>query len=262
MMHSVLLAHEEDFEGWRDDARRLAAAGVPADAIEWRSGGAADLFGGGTLPAAPVGRAIAVPKRFLDLARQAICHSDPERFALLYTLLLRLRGQPKAIDDEADPLLRRLSLMAKDVRHDMHKMHAFVRFREVAAEGAEPRFVAWFEPDHHIVRANAGFFVRRFANMAWSILTPELSIHWDRATLTESPGAVRADSPGGDPVEEVWKTYYASIFNPARVKTKAMLKEMPKKYWKNMPETGLVAPLLAGARARVEAMLEKGPDDR
>ena len=255
-MHSVLLAHEEDHDGWRDAARRLAGAGVPADRIEWRTAGTADLFGGELLPPSRSGQAFGVPKRFLALSRQAICHSDPERFSLLYALLLRLREQSKAIDDEADPLVRRLALMAKDVRRDMHKMRAFVRFREVTADGDDPRYVAWFEPDHHIVRSNAGFFVRRFANMAWSILTPELSIHWDGENLTESPGAVRADAPDGDPVEAAWKTYYASIFNPARVKTKAMLKEMPKKYWRNMPETGLVAPLLAGARARVDAMLD------
>jgi hypothetical protein len=68
--------------------------------------------------------------------------------------------------------------------------------------------------------------------------------------LSEGPGATRADAPDGDPVEEVWKTYYASIFNPARVKVKAMTKEMPKKYWKNMPETALVGELIAGAQAR------------
>ena len=50
--------------------------------------------------------------------------------------------------------------------------------------------------------------------MRWSILTPELSIHWDGETLTEGPGATRADAPDGDPLEEMWKTYYASIFNP------------------------------------------------
>lgn len=33
--------------------------------------------------------------------------------------------------------------------------------------------------------------------------TPELSIHWDGENLTESPGAVRADAPDGDPVEAV-----------------------------------------------------------
>jgi len=159
------------------------------------------------------------------------------------------------MEDSADPLLRRLEAMAKDVRRDMHKMHAFVRFREVEGEGST-RYVAWFEPDHHIVRSNAGFFVRRFANMAWSILTPEISIHWDGETLTESPGATRADAPDGDPVEETWKTYYASIFNPARVKVKAMTKEMPKKYWKNMPETALVGELIAGAQAREAGMVE------
>ena len=53
-------------------------------------------------------------------------------------------------------------------------------------------------------------------------------------------GRSKADAPEGDPVEEVWKTYYRSIFNPARVKVGAMLREMPKKYWRNMPETALV----------------------
>ena len=92
--------------------------------------------------------------------------------------------------------------------------------------------------------------------MRWSILTPEVSIHWDTQSLREGPGATRAEAPDGDPLEETWRTYYASTFNPARLKVKAMLKEMPKKYWRNMPETALVAPLIAGARARELAMIE------
>jgi DNA polymerase len=157
--------------------------------------------------------------------------------------------------DRADPLVRRLDEMAKAVRRDIHKMRAFVRFREL-----DGRYVAWFEPDHHIVRANAGFFVRRFANMVWSILTPEVSINWDGTTLSESPGATKADAPDGDPIEEVWKTYYASIFNPARVKIGAMTKEMPKKYWKNMPETALVPGLIAAAQAREAGMISVAQD--
>jgi len=141
------------------------------------------------------------------------------------------------------------------VRRDVHKMRAFVRFRE-AADDDGPRYVAFFEPEHHIVRANAAFFVNRFAAMRWSILTPEVSIHWDGTTLTEGPGATRADAPEGDPTEEVWKTYYSSIFNPARVKVGAMLKEMPRKYWRNMPETALVPGLIAGAQARESGMIE------
>ncbi|RYY31989.1 MAG: DUF4130 domain-containing protein, partial [Sphingomonadales bacterium] len=145
--------------------------------------------------------------------------------------------------------------MAKQVRRDIHKMRAFVRFREIADEDG-PRYIAWFEPEHHIVRANARFFVDRFANMRWSILTPELSLLWDTETLREGPPATKADAPEGDPVEDVWKTYYASIFNPARLKTGAMLKEMPRKYWKNMPETALVKELIAGARQRETAMVQ------
>lgn len=254
--HVVRLAAEDDFEGWRDAARGLAEAGVPASAIVWEvEGGEPDLFGEGA-DAPPAGPTFAVPRDFISLAKAAICHRDPERFALLYAMLLKLRDNRKAMEDRADPLLDRLERLAKEVRRDAHKMHAFVRFREVE-EGGDTRFVAWFEPDNHIVRREAGFFVRRFTNMAWSILTPEVSIHWDRETLREGPGATRAEAPQGDPVEETWKTYYASIFNPARVKVKAMLKEMPKKYWANMPETALIAPLLAGAQSREAEMIDR-----
>jgi DNA polymerase len=219
--------------------------------VVWQvAGGEPELFGEerarGDAPS------FAVPRAFVDLARSAVCHSDPERFALLYAMLLKLRGNRHAMEDRADPLLDRLQRLAKEVRRDVHKMHAFVRFREL-----QDRFVAFFEPDHHIVRHTAGFFVRRFTNMRWSILTPELSIHWDGETLSEGPGAVRSDAPDGDPLEAMWKTYYASIFNPARLKVGAMLKEMPKKYWRNMPETSLVQPLIAGARHRELEMIDR-----
>jgi probable DNA metabolism protein len=252
----VALSAPDDFDGWRDAARGLAEAGVPPSAVTWVvAGGDGELFGAGAAPP-PAGHSFAVPRDFIGLAKAAICHRDPERFALLYVLLLKLRANRRAMEDRADPLVDRLERMAKEVRRDAHKMHAFVRFREIAAEDGE-LFVAWFEPNHHIVRREAGFFVRRFANMRWSILTPELSIHWDGETLREGPGATRAEAPHGDPVEETWKTYYASIFNPARVRVKAMLKEMPKKYWANMPETALVAPLIAGAQAREAEMIER-----
>jgi DNA polymerase len=262
-MRVVTLPQPDDFDAWRDAARGLATEEVPPDAVVWQVGDVpTDLFAGqnnGRAPPPAVG-AFSVPRTFVALARDAIMASDPERFALLYTLLFRLRREPGLIEDAADPLVRRLDVMAKHVRRDIHKMRAFLRFREVEDVDengdATPRFVAWFEPDHHIVRGNAAFFVNRFASMRWSILTPEVSIHWDGKALTEGPGATKADAPEGDPTEEVWKTYYASIFNPARVKVGAMLKEMPRKYWKNMPETALVPQLLAGAQAREAGMIE------
>jgi uracil-DNA glycosylase len=254
-MRVVTLEAEDDFDGWRDAVRGLVLDHVPPDQVVWQVGETpGDLFAG-QMPVMPADRgAFSVPRAFVDLARSTILHSDRQRFALLHTLLDRVLREPGLIEDQADPLVRRIEALAKAVRRDIHKMRAFVRFRETTdADG--PRYVAWFEPGHHIVRANAAFFVDRFATMRWSILTPEISIHWDGRRLTEGPGAAKGDAPDGDPVEAVWKTYYASIFNPARVKVGAMMKEMPRKYWKNMPETALVPELIAGAQAREANMV-------
>ena len=254
-MRTATLASEDDFDGWRAAARTLALARIAPEDVVWQVGEApSDLFGDEATPDAAPG-AFSVPRPFVDLARTALCHRDPERFALLYTLLVRVRAQPGLMGDQADPLVRRIERMAKDVRRDMHKMRAFVRFRELAVADGPSRYVAWFEPDNHIVRLNADFFARRFATMHWSILTPALSVHWDGVALVFAPGATAADAPDGDPLEETWKTYYASIFNPARVKIGAMTKEMPKKYWKNMPETALIPDLIAGAQAREHGMI-------
>src|SRR6476469_8499525 len=210
--HRVTLAAPDDFEGWRDAARDLAEAGVPASAVVWRvEGDDGNLFA--TESAQPPAPSFAVPRGFVDLAKAVVCHSDPERFALLYTLLLRLKDDRHAIDDQADPLVRRLQDLAKAVRRDVHKMHAFVRFREIEGAEDEGRFVAFFEPEHHIVRRAASFFVNRFTNMRWSILTPELSLHWDGSLLSAGLGATLADAPSGAPLEETWRTSYANLFN-------------------------------------------------
>jgi uracil-DNA glycosylase len=259
MRHAVALGAPDDFDGWRSGVRPLLVERVAAADVEFSvAGESASLFPGEASAATAVSFAdIRLPAAFMTLARTAILHNDPERFALLYDLALGLVERRIAMADAAHPLIRRIEALAKSVRRDIHKMRAFVRFRELA-DGEGARFVAWFEPEHHIVRTNARFFIERFSSMRWSILTPALCIHWDGQRLSESPGATRADAPAGDPVEDIWKRYYASIFNPARVKIGAMLSEMPRKYWHNMPETALIPELIAKAQARTRTMLAAG----
>lgn len=265
----INLAAHDDFDFWRDCARALIQSDVPPDRVAWMEpGGSGNLFAGDKGP--PRGsevpksndpaNIVRAGKRFVKLARNAILHSDPNRFALLYRLLWRQQFSPHVLEDRTNDDVRRLEELDRTVRRDSHKMHAFVRFRLVEGEEGESseHYVAWFEPDHHIVRANAGFFKRRFANMNWSILTPKGCLHWDAKVMRESPPAQRGDAPQGDPVEDLWRKYYASIFNPARLKVGAMLKEMPKRYWKNMPEAALIPGLVAGAQAREAAMVEAG----
>ncbi len=258
-MRLVRLASETDLSGWRVAARALDREGVAPEEVVWTVEGRpdADLFAAEAPPeaAAPSGP---VPRAFLELTERMLLHRDPERFALAYRLLRRLREDPDLMEVPTDPDLTRGLGMGKQVRRDMHKMTAFVRFRSVEAEDGEA-FVSWFEPDHHIVEAAAPFFVRRFANMRWSILTPEASAHWDGEALAIGPGSTRAEAPPEDAMEDAWRTYYASIFNPARLKVRAMTAEMPRKYWRNLPEARLIDPLIREARGRTQAMVAAAP---
>ena len=104
--------------------------------------------------------------------------------------------------------------------------------------------------------------MRRFTAMNWSILTPEASAHWDGEQLAFGPGAVRADAPAPkDALEDLWRGYYASIFNPARLKVAAMKGEMAVKYWRNLPEAPLIGPLIKDAQRRMEGMVAHGPTE-
>lgn len=191
-----------------------------------------------------------VTRDFPPLAKAVICHSDPTRFALLYRLLWRLRCESRLLDNAADVDVFAARRLAKAVRRDTHKMKAFVRFRRTQSEAGEI-FVAWFEPDHHIVERTAPFFARRFAGMRWSIVTPGCSAHWDGESMTFGDGASRRDCPDGDALEEHWRVYYSSIFNPARLKIQAMKAEMPTRYWRNLPESRLIPELTrSGERAQ------------
>jgi uracil-DNA glycosylase len=262
-MHFITLDNETNFDGWRKATRALVLNGVKPAEVTWRvRDSAPDLFEPPaeteTLDASE--GTFNVSARFVELAKVAILHRNPERFAMLYRLLWRLRSNHELLDVAVDPDVSQVAAMAKAVRRDEHKMHAFVRFREIDRE-QKSHYVAWFEPEHHIVELAAPFFARRFADMPWSILTPEACAHWDGQAVSITPGVAKAEAPTEDRLEETWRRYYASIFNPARLKVKAMQKEMPKKYWRNLPEASLIKPLIEGAERASSAMIASEPTE-
>ena len=251
----LILRGRGDFTEWRDAARDLLRQKIAPRDIDWVTTGAIgqELF---DVPAPPVavGNAqIYVPKAFSPLAESLICHSDPARFDLCYRLLSRLQIEKKLLEVPTDPDMARARAMHRSVHRDSHKMTAFVRFKEVRSATHRRAFVAWFEPDHYIVARTAGFFRRRFADMDWLIATPRGSALWDGEALSvhDEP----AENPGlSDDADDLWRTYFANIFNPARLKVKMMQTEMPKKYWRNLPEADLIPELIAGAEQKVRDM--------
>ncbi|MEO1949020.1 UdgX family uracil-DNA binding protein [Thioclava sp.] len=257
-MRTIILPEIGTFEAWRDEARAALGAGIPPEELLWHRGAAeADLFAQDA--PAPTGGAVSVPKGFVDLARLVICHRDPERFARAYAVLWALRSDKRLLEDRADPRIDRVNRMAKEVSRDRHKMTAFVRFREIGDPDApRRRFAAWFEPSHYICELTAPFFVKRFGDMDWSIFTPDLTAHFEAGKLRFSDGQPCPDLPE-DGAEDLWRTYFRNIFNPARLKVGAMQSEMPRKYWHNLPEAGLIPEMIATAQARAEEMAANAP---
>lgn len=260
-MHTVCC---NNFEQWRGEARKLLLKRIPPEAVIWQSELQHGLFD--ILTATPDNDdrtvKVRVPADFLKQAERATCFRGEEKWPLLYRLAWRLAFEQRnllAVHSDLD--VKQLRHILRVIARDCHKMKAFVRFKKVATdtEGKE-YFSAWFEPQHLITEAIAPFFVQRFTSMNWSILTPDHCIHWCQGTLSFSPGAPTPPITE-DSLEQLWLAYYRSTFNPARVKLKAMQAEMPKYYWRNLPESQLIAPLTGNAATRVEKMMQNPLSD-
>lgn len=258
MTQHITLPRIGTAQAWRDAARGLMADGVaPADVTWGDTDTPRGLFDAPAIVG--TGRAVTVPRSFIAMADSVVWHSDPARFARLYALLWRLRTEPDLMSDRGDADLAHLRALEKNVHRCQHKMKAFVRFREIGDTDASRRsFAAWFEPTHHTVEPTAQFFLRRFADMDWRIVTPDITAIFEGGTLSFVEDQPNPGLPE-DASEALWITYYRNIFNPARLKVKAMQSEMPKKYWKNLPEAAAIPDLIATAPARARAMAEAAP---
>ncbi len=257
MKYFACLAPDADEAAFRAIARRGIANGVAPSELDFVAGDEPSLFA--PLPQMSEAPAFSVPRCFADLFRDAICNSAHDRFALLYEVMWRsLRGERELALNHADATVARLQKYAHHVRRDIHKMHAFVRFREQSFDGAQV-FTSWFEPQHFILRRAIPFFVDRFNKMNWLIATPIGTAHWDQDRLSFGPPVTKPKQSNDAVLDDVWLTYFKTTFNPARLRTKAMLAEMPKQYWANMPETALIPEMVAKARLRVEDMEARAP---
>lgn len=251
----IAMAAGADLEGFRRAVRGLIAAGVPPESALFETAAQPGLFASDLSIDAPP---VPLPPAAADLIGTVVCHRDPERYGQLYALVWRLRhGEPHLMEVHSDPVVHRLGLLKKAVDKDVHRMHAFLRFRRTGADEGGERFVAWYAPDHDILARAAPFFVDRFRALDWTILTPDGTCRWDGRTLTWGPPASRADAPAGDAFEAGWGAYYESTFNPARTNPDLMRQHMPKRFWRDMPETAEMGRLIRSAPARVRQMVEQ-----
>jgi len=257
-MFAVPIAIDADETDFRDAAKACLAQNLSPHDILFIAPDEASLLP--RLPASQADIALTVPRSYSDLMRDAICHSAEDRFALLYDVLWRIvHGERDLAERASDKSVARLIDYTHAVRRDIHKMHAFLRFREHQVDGRS-LFTAWFEPQHYTLKRAIPFFVDRFANMDWLIATPRGSAIWQDRTLTYGPPAEKPADTSDVLLDELWLTYYRTTFNPARLRLKTMTNHMPRHYWNNMPETALIPDMVLQAGQRVTGMLAMAAD--
>lgn len=274
-MRHIIIYHVPGFQEWRDAAKEALEDGISPEQVYWQAGQdiQEDLFTV-TRPhqqkqtevhersshdwcrIASPHSTFPISKKFLELCEMALCHHNSDRFFLCYRVLWRLTHENKnLLHLKTDDDMMYLNALIKAVQRDAYKMTAFLRFRQITHKNAE-HFLAWYEPEHYTLELKLDFFKTRFKNMRWSILTPYRAAHWDTKCLMLEDNPDPSQYPQGDNIEKYWLTYYANIFNPARSNKQAMMSQMPKKYWKNMPETGLIGGLLENSEAKTCEMLK------
>jgi uracil-DNA glycosylase len=265
---------DRSYESWHAQARALLLAGTRPDEVVWTDTASSQpLLEELTEPSAenakapspssagvpvpsPVAARITVPRQFVELAKLAIRHSSSSRMPLLYRVLWRLvHENRRLLDLEIDDDVRELRTLVRQVREDAERMKAFVRLRRVGLYGG--RFVAWHRPDHDAAPLVAQHFAERYPQLAWSILTPLSSVHFDAGQIVHGPGMPADAMPKDDSdraAEELWRAYYTAAFNPARANERKLSRDMPARFRATLPESPLIPSLLAAAGSRTEQM--------
>ena len=146
------------------------------------------------------------------------------------------------LDDHSFELYR----VSRKVSFEIHRFHGFVRFQETS----DGLFFAAIEPDHDIVSLLAPHFARRYGNQPWviydrrrdkGVFYEKYQIH--EITLSDQQfdaitGEIhqQVKSEHEDLYQRLWKAYYRAINIPERKNIRLMLRLLPHRYWKYLPE--------------------------
>ena len=241
------------FQGWRDAARVLLQEQIAPHEVNWVSGGDVGLFDEPMpAPAATDGPRIRVPRQLLDELEMAARFRTEHRWSLLYRVLWRVIQGDASARMAGDVDGSELHARIKAVRREAHHLHAFLRFSPLE-DGDGPRHVAWFEPAHDVLPWAAHHFAERMGENSWLIATPDDGVCWNGQTLHHvspcPPQWQRLAQSAADPGGELWKAYYESTFNPARLNRSVLQSNLPVRFWKNLPEGMLIPQLMSRARA-------------
>ncbi len=251
----IALDCDDLFSTWRSQARTLLGHGIDPDPSEvtWGQGPIDDLLALPTpLPEGPGPFRARIPATLLEQLEQAARYRGDQRWNMLYEVLWRVAHGDRTAMLAGDRLGSELHRRIKQVSREAHHLHAFLRFvplPEPIASHLQLDLVAFHEPAHDILESASSHFADRLGRQRWLIATPEDGIRFDGAQLDYRrrcpPEWIEWARHAEDPGAELWRTYYRSTFNPARLNPDALRLHMPGRFWRHLPE-GMLIPQLEG----------------
>jgi probable DNA metabolism protein len=139
----------------------------------------------------------------------------------------------------AEKYVREVQEAAKKVRRQSHRYKGLIRFREAAGG----KFYAAVEPDYNILISIAPHFKSRLSTQDW-IIHDKLR---ENAVIYSSEDNewllidLKADfepdlSDEENNIQNLWKSFFASVSVTNRLNPKLQRQLMPKKYWKHLIE--------------------------
>ncbi|MEM7550296.1 MAG: TIGR03915 family putative DNA repair protein [Bacteroidota bacterium] len=147
--------------------------------------------------------------------------------------------------DYGNPYVLKVAKTAKMVGREVHRMHAFVRFKLTK----DHIYFASIEPDFDVLPLIIKHFKNRYADQKWLIydLKRKYGIYYDLEKVEEVELSLESDtvSSGGsaiilDPEEmgfqRLWADYFKSTNIKSRKNMKLHVQHVPRRYWKYLSE--------------------------
>lgn len=173
------------------------------------------------------------------------CAEDDELGAALseYLHLAQIHGA--AVDGfRTNQSVRKVLETSLRASRELHRFKGLLRFRKLR------NGVLWapFEPDNDIVMLLAKHFERRMHNESWIIHDQKRhkAVCWDRYRLEllhEKDMPELRESPVNPELSEeenyyqkLWQAFFEKIAIKERTNAKLQAQNMPRRYWKNLPE--------------------------
>lgn len=134
---------------------------------------------------------------------------------------------------------------ARKVEKEKHRMEAFVRF-QLTADGL---YYSLIQPDHNVLPLISRHFRERYADQRWLIYDTrrKYGLYYDLSSVADVSLEFSVDPTNAaalpaihdekeDLYQQLWKQYYQSVNIAARKNMKLHIRQMPRRYWKNLVE--------------------------